>query len=92
MGVMPDHEEYTNLDIYNRPEAGWIKEPFLSIMNQKLSVTNVIYSEEEKAKLTKRKIARRKREQIIRKIKFSKCGQMLWKLKMGVGQIVYRGN
>lgn len=86
-GIMPDHEEYTNLDIYNRPEAGWIKEPFLSIMNQKLSVTNEIYSEKEKAKLAKR----RKRKQIIRKMKLSKCGQMLWKLKMGVGQIVYRG-
>lgn len=71
-GIMPGHEEYSNLDIYDRPEGNWIKEPFRTIFDTKLYETNKIYDEKEKAELlkwqTKKEKRRQDKLQIMRKL------------------------
>lgn len=55
-GVMPEHEEVTNLEVFDRPEANWIKEPFKTILSQKLYETNEIYSESKKKEISEKAI------------------------------------
>lgn len=47
-GVMPEHREQTVLELYDRPEAGWIKGKIKRVFSQRLRETNALYTEEEK--------------------------------------------
>lgn len=50
-GVMPEHEECCYLELYDRPEANWIKGDYRYIFSHKLSETNATYTEKEKEEL-----------------------------------------
>lgn len=47
-GVIPENRRFTSAQIYDRPEAGWIKEPFCSILSQNLAETNQCLTLSEK--------------------------------------------
>lgn len=50
-GVMPEHKEMTWLEIYDRPEAGWVKGNIKEVFAQKLWETNELYSDQQKKDL-----------------------------------------
>ncbi|NLL79119.1 MAG: hypothetical protein GX234_04895 [Clostridiales bacterium] len=69
---MPEHDECTNLEVFDRPEANWIKEPFRTILNSKLYETNSEYTELEKIwsyeKSVSKDILKQKRDLIAKQI------------------------
>lgn len=50
-GIMPEHKEMTLLEIYDRPEAGWVKGNIKEVFTQKLWETNELYSDQQKKDL-----------------------------------------